>query len=326
MVEVEPDDDEATLRRRYDAAAERLEEVVRRLAAPLDLQPLATVRPRDLDHAGEATLDREAFETRVERIRDYIAAGDAFQVVLSRRISVPLATHPFDVYRVLRSLNPSPYLFYLDLDGIRLVGSSPEVLVRTDEGIVTVRPIAGTRPRGRDEHEDATLAEELLADEKERAEHLMLVDLGRNDVGRVCDFGSVRVPDFMTIEKYSHVLHLVSRVEGRLRSGLSATDVFRACFPAGTVSGAPKLRAMQIIDELEPVRRGPYAGAVGYFAYGGLAMDTAIAIRTLVATGQQAFIQAGAGIVADSVPAREFDETHAKARALLRAIASLPRN
>jgi anthranilate synthase component I len=203
---------------------------------------------------------------------------------------------------------------------VSLVGSSPEVLVRLEEGRVTVRPIAGTRPRGADAAEDARLAAELLADEKERAEHLMLVDLGRNDVGRVARYGTVTVPAFMTVERYSHVLHLVSQVEGELRDGLGAMDVFRACFPAGTVSGAPKIRAMEIIDELEPVRRGPYAGAVGYFAYGGESMDTAIAIRTLVAHQGQAHVQAGAGIVADSVPAREYEETLAKARALVRAV------
>jgi anthranilate synthase component I len=241
--------------------------------------------------------------------------------VLSQRLAVELRRDPFDVYRALRTLNPSPYLFFLELDGIALVGSSPEVLVRLEEGTVTVRPIAGTRPRGRSDDEDARLAEELLADPKERAEHLMLVDLGRNDVGRVARFGSVRVTSFMSIEKYSHVLHMVSQVEGDVAQGTSAMDVFRACFPAGTVSGAPKIRAMEIIDELEPVRRGIYAGAVGYFGYGGRTMDTAIAIRTLVATRGRAYIQTGAGIVADSVPRTEYEETLAKARALLRVLA-----
>jgi anthranilate synthase component I len=268
-----------------------------------------------------SSYSRDAFECAVQRIRDYIVAGDAFQVVLSQRLTVPLQRDALDVYRALRALNPSPYLFFLELDGIALVGSSPEVLVRVEDGTVTVRPIAGTRARGRSDEEDMRLAAELLADEKERAEHLMLVDLGRNDVGRVARFGSVRVPLVMTIEKYSHVLHLVSQVDGELRDGLSAIDVFRACFPAGTVSGAPKIRAMEIIDELEPVRRGIYAGAVGYFAYGGINMDTAIAIRTLVAARGQAFVQTGAGIVYDSVPAAEYEETLAKARALLRILA-----
>jgi anthranilate synthase component 1 len=244
--------------------------------------------------------------------------------VLSQRLTVPLHATPFDLYRALRSLNPSPYLYFLELDGLSLVGSSPEVLVRLEEGTVTVRPIAGTRPRGSSEEEDRTLTEELLADEKERAEHLMLVDLGRNDVGRIARYGTVRVTDFMTVERYSHVLHMVSQVVGELRSGLTAMDVFRACFPAGTVTGAPKIRAMQILDELEPVRRGVYAGAVGYFAYGGQTMDTAIAIRTLVAADGMAHVQAGAGIVADSVPAREYEETLAKARALLRVLRIVP--
>jgi anthranilate synthase component I len=241
-------------------------------------------------------------------------------VVLSQRLTVPLRAHPFDLYRMLRTLNPSPYLFYLDLDGFQLVGSSPEVLVRLEDGRVRVRPIAGTRRRGGSAAEDLALAEELLADPKERAEHLMLLDLGRNDVGRVARYGSVRVPERMVIEKYSHVLHLVSTVEGELREGLSGMDVFRAAFPAGTVSGAPKVRAMEIIDELEPARRGPYAGAAGYVAYGGQTLDLAIAIRTVVTEGGRAHVQAGAGVVADSVPASEYEETLNKARALLRAV------
>ncbi|HET9985837.1 MAG TPA: anthranilate synthase component I [Longimicrobiales bacterium] len=318
------DADEPELRRRYDEAAEAVDAMVRRLAegrapAPLDLSEPAAPSPIN------SSYTRERFEAHVQRIREYIAAGDAFQVVLSQRLGVPLEAEPFDLYRALRSLNPSPYLFFLELDDLTLVGSSPEVLVRAEEGRVVVRPIAGTRRRGKDDDEDAALVADLLADEKERAEHLMLVDLGRNDVGRVARFGTVKVPEFMGIEKYSHVLHLVSQVEGELRPGLSAVDVFRACFPAGTVSGAPKIRAMEIIDELEPIARGPYAGAVGYFAYGGQAMDTAIAIRTLVARDGEAFVQAGAGIVADSNPAAEFEETLAKARALLRVVDSAPR-
>jgi anthranilate synthase component 1 len=220
---------------------------------------------------------------------------------------------------VLRTVNPSPYLYFLELDGVKLVGTSPEVLVRVEDGTVTVRPIAGTRPRGVSPEEDRALAEELAEDEKELAEHRMLVDLGRNDVGRVARFGSVHVPDLMVVERYSHVMHLVSQVEGELKDGLSAMDVFKACFPAGTVSGAPKVRAMEIIDELESVKRGPYAGAVGYFSFGGMNMDTAITIRTVVLAGDRAFVQAGAGIVADSDPAREYEETLNKARALLRA-------
>nr|NIP60019.1 anthranilate synthase component I family protein [Gemmatimonadota bacterium]NIR80467.1 anthranilate synthase component I family protein [Gemmatimonadota bacterium]NIT89228.1 anthranilate synthase component I family protein [Gemmatimonadota bacterium]NIU33027.1 anthranilate synthase component I family protein [Gemmatimonadota bacterium]NIU37411.1 anthranilate synthase component I [Gemmatimonadota bacterium] len=289
--------------------------------------------PRPLELGGEPTRDprfvstftRGAFEEGVRRVKRYIRDGDAFQVVLSQRLTVDLDASPLDLYRALRSLNPSPYLYYLELDGVTLVGSSPEIMVRVEDGRVTVRPIAGTRPRGSDPAQDRALARELEADEKERAEHRMLVDLGRNDVGRVARCGTVRVPELMVVERYSHVMHLVSQVEGELRDGLSAIDVFRACFPAGTVSGAPKVRAMEIIDELEPVRRGPYAGAVGYFGYGGGSMDSAITIRTVVVEDGHAHVQAGAGIVADSDPAREYEETLNKARALLRAGAMVAR-
>ena len=246
-------------------------------------------------------------------------------MVLSQRLSFDLEATPFEVYRGLRSLNPSPYLYFLELEELALVGSSPEVLVRVEDGRVIVRPIAGTRPRGSTAEEERQLAEDLLADQKELAEHRMLVDLGRNDVGRVAEYGSVRVPDLIVIERYSHVMHMVSQVEGRLRPGLGAMDVLRACFPAGTVSGAPKVRAMEIIDELEPVRRGPYAGAVGYLSHGGASMDTAITIRTLVAWKGKGYVQAGAGIVADSDPEREYEETLNKARALLRAAAMVAR-
>jgi anthranilate synthase component 1 len=312
--------DEAELRRRYDAAAAEIDALIRRLREGDAPPPLALGAAPSEDPPFRSSMTREQFEDRVRRIQEYIRAGDAFQVVLSQRLGVPLEADPFDLYRVLRTLNPSPYLFFLDLDGFQLVGSSPEVLVRVDEGRVVVRPIAGTRRRGRDAAEDAALSEDLLADPKELAEHLMLLDLGRNDVGRVARYGSVRVAERMVVEKYSHVLHLVSTVEGELREGLSALDVLRASFPAGTVSGAPKVRAMEIIDELEPTRRGPYAGAVGYLASGGRAMDLAIAIRTVVAAGGQAHVQAGAGVVADSVPAAEYEETLNKARALLRAV------
>lgn len=316
MVDVGGAADEDELRRRYDAAGERIDRLVQTLGEGPSPAPLALEAPES-ELTFESSYTREKFEADVERIRAYIAEGDALQVVLSQRLGVALEAEPFDLYRALRSVNPSPYLYFLELDGVSLVGSSPEVLVRVEDGGVTVRPIAGTRRRGRTEAEDDALAEELLADEKERAEHEMLVDLGRNDVGRVAADGTVQLSSYMEIEHYSHVMHLVSQVEGRLRDGLSAVDVLRACFPAGTVSGAPKLRAMEIIDELEPVRRGPYAGAVGYFGYGGEAMDTAIAIRTLVATGGRAYVQAGAGVVADSVPAAEYEETLSKARALL---------
>ncbi|HEY9150813.1 MAG TPA: anthranilate synthase component I family protein, partial [Gammaproteobacteria bacterium] len=242
------------------------------------------------------------------------------QVVLSQRLSIPFAARPLDLYRALRSLNPSPYMYFLDLDDFHIVGSSPEILTRAEDGVVTVRPIAGTRPRGRSEEEDHALEQDLLADPKELAEHLMLIDLGRNDVGRIAETGSVELTEKMEIERYSHVMHIVSNVEGRLRPGLSALDVLRATFPAGTVSGAPKIRAMEIIDELEPVKRGVYAGAVGYLAWNGN-MDTAIAIRTAVIKDGTLHIQAGAGIVHDSIPRNEWDETMNKGRAIFRAVA-----
>lgn len=307
----------------YHAAQQTIAAVVEKLAQPLRLDEIAIApshAPRPPYAQTLSTYTQEKFEQHVDRIRDYIKAGDAFQVVLSQRLEVPMKAGPLDVYRALRSLNPSPYLYLLELDGMALVGSSPEVLVRVEDRRVVVKPIAGTRKRGATAAEDARLAAELLADEKECAEHLMLVDLGRNDVGRVAVFGSVRVNDLMQIERYSHVLHIVTQIEGELRAGLTAIDVFRACFPAGTVSGAPKVRAMEIIDELEPVRRGPYAGAVGYFAYGGQNMDTAIAIRTLVAVGNTAYVQAGAGVVLDSDPRSEWEETLAKAAALLQVL------
>jgi anthranilate synthase component 1 len=297
----------------YARAQDRIDATIALLDAPTHISPIRPSAPTQAHSA----FPREKFEGAVDRIKDYIRAGDAFQVVLSQRFEIPFDGNALDAYRALRSLNPSPYLYLLELGDVALIGSSPEVLVRAEEGRVVVKPIAGTRRRGTSEAEDVALAAELLADEKERAEHLMLVDLGRNDVGRIAQFGTVEVKGFMQIERYSHVLHIVSQVEGVLQEGLSAMDVLRACFPAGTVSGAPKVRAMQIIDELEPVRRGPYAGAVGYFAYGGRAMDTAIAIRTIVAAHGRAYVQAGAGVVVDSDPAREWAETLEKAGALL---------
>jgi len=309
------------LRELYDAAARRTGALIERLAEGDAPAPLSLGPEPDRDPPFDSSMTRERFEEGVTRIQEYIRAGDAFQVVLSQRLDFPLRGRPFDLYRALRSLNPSPYLYFLDLDGVSLIGSSPEVLVRVEDKTVTVRPIAGTRPRGATPEEERALADDLLADDKELAEHRMLVDLGRNDVGRVAEYGSVRVPELMVVERYSHVMHIVSQVEGRLRDGLGAVDVFRACFPAGTVSGAPKVRAMEIIDELEPVRRGPYAGAVGHLNYGGGAMDTAITIRTVVATGDRGYVQAGAGIVADSDPGTEYEETLNKARALLRAAA-----
>jgi anthranilate synthase component 1 len=311
----------AELRTRYDEAGERTRALIDDLASSPSPAPLTLGEEPGEDPPFESSMRREEFEAAVERVREYIRAGDAFQVVVSQRLGVRLEATPFTLYRALRTLNPSPYMYLLELDGMALVGSSPEVLVRVEDRTVTVRPIAGTRPRGGTPEEDRLLAEDLRSDEKELAEHRMLVDLGRNDVGRVAEYGTVTVPDLMVIERYSHVMHIVSQVEGRLRPGLGAMDVFKACFPAGTVSGAPKVRAMEIIDELEATRRGPYAGAVGHFNYGGVRMDTAITIRTVVMQEGRAYVQAGAGIVADSHPGREYDETLNKARALLRASA-----
>ena len=320
-VPVEPGWTDDELRQAYEGAAERTEALVSSLTGGASPPPLEITAEPDEDPPFESPTTRQRFMSDVERVRAYIAAGDAFQVVLSQRLGFELESTPFDVYRGLRSLNPSPYLYFLELEGLSLVGSSPEVLVRVEDGRVIVRPIAGTRPRGATAEEEEALAADLLADEKELAEHRMLVDLGRNDVGRVAEYGSVRVPDLFVMERYSHVMHMVSQVEGTLRPGLGAMDVLRASFPAGTVSGAPKVRAMEIIDELEPVRRGPYAGAVGYLNYGGRTMDTAITIRTMVAWRGMAYVQAGAGIVADSDPEKEYEETLNKARALLRAAA-----
>ena len=275
--------------------------------------------PKDEQNCETASLDEAQFCRAVEIAKSYIEKGDIFQVVLSRRVTCPLDVEPFEVYRALRSLNPSPYLYYLDFGCLQVIGSSPETLVRAENGIVETRPIAGTRPRGHSESEDKRLAQDLLSDEKERAEHVMLVDLARNDIGRVAAPGTVTVPTFMEIQCYSDVMHIVSTVRGELRDGYDAFDVLAACFPAGTVSGAPKVRAMEIIDELEPVARGIYAGAVGYFGFNGN-MDMAIAIRTLVTANGQAHVQAGAGIVADSVPEREFLESQHKARAIFRAM------
>jgi anthranilate synthase component 1 len=284
--------------------------------------------PRNPEAGGRAVdetdfvsgFTEDGFKTAVTRIKDYILAGDCMQVVLSQRLSIPLRARPLDLYRALRGLNPSPYMYFLDLGGFQIVGSSPEILTRLEDGVVTVRPIAGTRRRGYTEDEDLALEQELLADPKELAEHLMLIDLGRNDCGRVAKTGSVQVTDRMIVERYSHVMHIVSNVIGELKPGMSALDVLRATFPAGTVSGAPKIRAMEIIDELEPVKRGIYSGAVGYLAFNGN-MDTAIAIRTAVIQDGMLHIQAGAGVVADSLPELEWQETMNKGRAIFRAVA-----
>ncbi len=312
------------LRSLYEEATGELDELMERLRRSVHLEPIS---PNLSASAGDgrSSYERADFMAHVDRIKEYIRAGDCFQALLSRRIDVPLDFEPSDLYRALRAINPSPYMYHLVLDGVEIVGSSPELLVRVSGGRITLRPIAGTRPRGKTADQDDQLSVELLADEKERAEHVMLVDLGRNDVGRVAKYGTVKVTELMKVEKYSHVLHIVSQVEGELNAGLSALDVFRATFPAGTMTGAPKIRAMEIIDELEPVSRGPYAGAIGYIAAGGSRMDLAITIRTCVIADGTASVQAGAGIVADSVPEREWDETRSKAQALLSAIASVRR-
>ena len=304
----------------YALALRRLDELVYRLRHSGRSYP-DVLDPSLLDEADFVSgFTREGFVAAVEAVKDYIRAGDVFQVVLSQRMSVPFRARPVDVYRALRALNPSPYMYFLDLDGTQVVGSSPEILVRVQDGEVTVRPIAGTRPRGATPAEDAALEAELLADPKERAEHLMLIDLGRNDVGRVAEPGSVTVPDRFTIERYSHVMHIVSEVRGRLRDGASFSDVLKATFPAGTVSGAPKIRALEVIRELEPVKRNIYSGAVGYIGWWG-DVDTAIAIRTAVIQDGRLHVQAGAGIVFDSDPQKEWDETMNKGRALFRAVA-----
>nr|WP_246551277.1 anthranilate synthase component I [Geobacter hydrogenophilus] len=300
----------------YAEAIARVDALIAKLRAPLPAMPAA---PAVRTVSFSSNVPREAFEAAVEKCKEYVRAGDIIQVVLSQRFSGELTVEPLAIYRVLRTLNPSPYMFFLRMDDTLVVGASPEVMVRKEGGRVELRPIAGTRPRGATPEQDEHLAEELLADPKERAEHVMLVDLGRNDLGRVCRNGTVRVSELMVIERYSHVMHIVSNVEGELVEGKDAFDVVRATFPAGTLSGAPKVRAMEIIDELEPVRREVYGGAVGYFSFSGN-MDLAIAIRTLVIRDGMVHLQAGAGIVADSNPAAEYQETVNKAMAVVKAI------
>ncbi|MDD5559830.1 anthranilate synthase component I [Candidatus Methylomirabilis sp.] len=305
------------LREAYDDAARKIDGIVEALRRPLDMS--------QTQGRGEGTLRLDSsmshaeFIQAVQRAQEYVRAGDIVQAVISQRLSTKTAADPFDIYRALRIINPSPYMYYLRLGDFRVVGSSPEVLVRLEEGRIDLRPIAGTRPRGRSDAEDLALEQELLDDPKERAEHIMLVDLGRNDVGRVAEVGSVTVSELMAVERYSHVMHIVSNVKGVLAEGYDAFDLLRACFPAGTVTGAPKIRAMEIIEELEQVRRGPYAGAVGYFGFSGN-MDTCITIRTVVITDGIAHVQVGAGIVADSDPEREYEETMNKAKGMLKAI------
>ncbi|MDI6757495.1 MAG: anthranilate synthase component I family protein, partial [Endomicrobiia bacterium] len=304
----------------YDSVCRRIDSVIRKIEAGR----AAAMRPSRAARAGVlskivSNTSRGQFLAAVARAKKYIMAGDVIQVVLSQRFESRSTAAPFDVYRALRMINPSPYMYFFRFKDFFVIGSSPEILVRKEGSLAVTKPIAGTRPRAADPAEDARLASELLADPKERAEHIMLVDLGRNDLSRVCRPGTVKTSELMRIEKYSHVMHMVSTVTGALNAGADAFDLFRACFPAGTVTGAPKVRAMQIIDELEKSARGPYAGAVGYFSYDGN-MDTAITIRTIIRKGHKSYVQAGAGIVADSVGSKEQRETQNKARALFRAI------
>jgi anthranilate synthase component 1 len=313
-------DDPEQAQTAYDQAAKRVDATVQELlSTPVELQCV------DIDTTGFPSLPyrsnfkQEDFEAAVRKCVEYIEAGDIFQVVISQRLEIEVQADPFEIYRTLRVVNPSPFMFFLRTPETTLVGSSPEILCRVVDGKVTVRPLAGTRRRGATEEQDQALAEELLADPKERAEHIMLVDLGRNDIGRVARYGTVELSDVMVIERYSHVMHITSNVTGQLSEGRDAFDALRACLPAGTVSGAPKVRSMEIIDQLEPHRRGPYAGAVGHFDYAGN-MDTCIALRTIVVQGNKAYVQAGAGIVADSDPEKEYQETLNKARGLLKAI------
>ena len=302
----------------YAEAVARIDGLAALLSGPLPRERKRQTRG-SLDRGLHSNFSRAAFEQAVSLARELITKGEAIQVVLSQRLSRRTDAAPFDIYRALRSINPSPYMFYLDCGGFQLVGASPEILVRVEGGRVMTRPLAGTRKRGETIEEDIALEHELRNDEKERAEHIMLVDLGRNDIGRVAKPGTVKVSDLMNVERYSHVMHLVTHVEGALRKGATALDALRACFPAGTVSGAPKVRAMEIIAELEPDRRGPYAGAVGYLSYSGN-LDMAITIRTIVTSRGMAHAQAGCGIVYDSVPSNEYEETLNKARALIEAI------
>ncbi len=307
-------------RKAYDDACRRVDEIVERLGSKGgDLKPVDIDTRAEVQLAYRSNFTQDDFEAAVEKCVEYIKAGDIFQVVFSQRLEVPIQAHPFQIYRTLRVVNPSPFMFYLRMPSVTLVGSSPEIMVRVVDGEITTRPLAGTRPRGKTEEEDRRLGEELLDDPKERAEHVMLVDLGRNDVGRVSEYRSVNLTDVMTIERYSHVMHITSNVTGHLMPGKTAFDALQSCLPAGTVSGAPKVRAMEIIDEVEPHRRGPYAGAVGYIDFNGN-MDTCIALRTIVVQRDKAYVQAGAGIVADSIPTSEWNETLNKARGLLKAI------
>jgi anthranilate synthase component 1 len=304
----------------YQAATNRIDELANRLNQPLPHSHVleSPTTPANT-HKLSSNFSKKGFENAVRKVKEHITTGEAIQVVLSQRLAQATDVAPFEIYRALRSINPSPYMFFLDFTDFHIVGASPEILVRVEDGQVMTRPLAGTRPRGKSPEDDMMLEKELRNDEKERAEHIMLVDLGRNDIGRVSEPGTVEVSDLMDVERYSHVMHLVTHVQGKLRSDMTTFDALRACFPAGTVTGAPKIRAMEIITELEPEKRGPYAGAAGYFSFSGN-MDMAISIRTIVMAKSTAYLQAGCGIVYDSVPEREYEETLNKARALLKAI------
>ncbi|MDP2929960.1 MAG: anthranilate synthase component I [Candidatus Omnitrophota bacterium] len=306
--------------RAYGEAVKKIDKIINRIRGPMPKIDYA-LYSKKMPHPSllKSNVTKAQFETMVNKAKEHITDGDIIQTVLSQRLKLSIDCHPFQVYRALRSINPSPYMYYLKFNDLFLVGSSPEIMVRCEDGLVEVRPIAGTRARGASEKEDEVLIKDLLSDPKERAEHIMLVDLGRNDIGRVCEFNTIKVSELMGIEKYSHVMHIVSDVSGRLQIGKDSFDLFRATFPAGTVTGAPKVRAMEIIEELESLKRGPYAGSVGYFSFSGN-LDTCITIRTVIIKGKTAYIQAGAGIVADSDPGKEFEETLNKAKALLKAI------
>ena len=302
----------------YQRAMANIDKIIAKLKSPLNLSPQSSLsKGRKVSFS--SNLSKSSFIKKVKKVKEYIKAGDVIQVVISQRFQTEIRTEPFNLYRALRSINPSPYMYYLKFKDLKLIGSSPEILVRLEGDRVSIRPIAGTRPRGKDEREDRFLEKELLSDEKEKAEHIMLVDLGRNDAGKVCRYGSVKVDELMKIERYSHVMHIVSNVSGKVKKDKDQFDVLRGSFPAGTVTGAPKVRAMEIIEELEPIRRGPYAGAVGYFSFSGN-LDACITIRTLVIKDKVAYLQAGAGIVADSIPEKEYEETKNKAKALMEAV------
>ncbi|RQD77633.1 MAG: anthranilate synthase component I [Candidatus Syntrophonatronum acetioxidans] len=301
----------------YERACQEIKRVLKDLKGPLPETFEGEKYQEEITF--KSNFVREDFKNKVMKAKDYIGKGDIFQLVLSQRFEAPLTVHPLNLYRVLRTVNPSPYMYYLDFGEYKIVGSSPEPLVKLEGGVVETRPIAGTRPRGNTAEEDLRMARDLLQDEKEKAEHIMLVDLARNDLGRICEYGTVETKNLFSVEKYSHVMHMVTEVKGVLRKDRDALDVLMASFPAGTVSGAPKIRAMEIISELEPARRGPYAGAVGYFGFSGN-MDTCITIRTMVIKEDRVYVQAGAGIVADSQPEKEYQETQHKAAALLKAL------